>query len=358
MAGQIWSTTGLVLDNGPATTAGVIAMANLDARIEGLTLQATRGSLTGEGWSELVELTALRGHVLGRIDQAERAVSLAGSFVEQAPRDPRSFLARARMAAFFHRFSAALADLDIASALGLGRRDLDQERAEIYQAIGRYDEALAIHRRRVLRQPDSGALAALARHYVERGELVEAAKWFRAARHRFRGTSPFPLATLELQCGQIWLTQDDLGNARIWLESAVRRLPAHVPAQGHLAELDVAEGQTVEAIQRLRSLALASDDPEYAAQLARILSGAHGSAEALSWRADATARYEALTVRHPEAYADHAAEFWLTIGGDPQRALRLAQQNLASRPTPRTRALVTRAMRKVSSGQSSRRSAP
>jgi hypothetical protein len=43
-----------------------------------------------------------------------------------------------------------------------------------------------------------------------------------------------------------------------------------------------------------------------------------------------------------EAFADHAAEFWLTIGGDPERALWLAQHNLSLRQTPRARALVRR----------------
>ena len=348
VAGHVSSATRLALENGPVTTAGAIAMGNLDARIEGLMWQTTRASLTGDGWAELVELTALRGHVLGRIDDAERAASLAEAFVEEAPRNPRSYVARARMAAFFHRFSAALADLDDAAALGLDPRNVDQERAEIYQAVGRYDEALAIHRRTVLRQPDFGALAALARHYLERGEMVEAATWFLSARHFFRGVSPLPLAVLEFQCGQMWLARDDLVRARTWLESAVRRLPAYVPAQGHLAEIDAAEGRTVEAIERLRPLALASDDPEYAAQLARVLRASQASAEAQLWRVHAAARYEELMACHPEAYADHAAEFWLTVGGDPRRALRLAQQNLARRPTPRAHALVTRAMGQVS----------
>jgi len=43
-----------------------------------------------------------------------------------------------------------------------------------------------------------------------------------------------------------------------------------------------------------------------------------------------------------DAFADHAAEFWLTIGGDPGRALWLAQHNLSLRQTPRARALVRR----------------
>ncbi|MBV9444368.1 MAG: hypothetical protein JO345_00470 [Streptosporangiaceae bacterium] len=343
-AGCASSEMRLDLDNGPATTTGVIAMGNLNARIEGLTWQATRGSLTGDGWGELVELTVLRGHVLGRIDDAERAASLAEAYVDQARRDPRPLVARARLAARFHRFSAALADLDAATALGLDRRSLDEERAAVYQAVGRYDEALAMHRQALLRRPDFSALGALARYHAERGEMVEAQTWFLAARRGYRGVSPFPLAVLEFQCGQMWLAQDDLVSARIWLESAARRLPAYVPAQGHLAEIDAAEGRAAVAIGRLRRLALASDDPHYATQLARVLDESQASAEAQFWRAHAAARYEELMARHPEAYADHVAEFWLTVGGDPQRALRLSLQNLALRPTPRAHALVNRAI--------------
>ncbi|MER6568742.1 tetratricopeptide repeat protein [Streptomyces sp. NPDC001093] len=346
-------SNGMRLDpaDGPATTAGVIAMGNLNARIEGLTGQATRESLSGDGWGELVELTALRGHVLGRIDEAERAASLAEAFVDRAPNDPRSRVARARLAALFHRFPAALADLDAAAALGLDRRSLDEERAAIHQGVGRYDEALAQYQKALLRRHGFSALAALARCHAERGQVAEAERWFLAARRGYRGVSPFPLAVLAFQCGQTWLCTGDLARARIWLESAVRRLPAYVPAQGRIAEIDAAEGRATVAIGHLRRLALESDDPQYAAQLARILAAREARVEAEFWRAHAAARYESLMARHPEAYADHAAEFWLTAGADPQRALALARQNLALRPTPRARALVDRATCRVGQHQ-------
>lgn len=61
-------------------------------------------------------------------------------------------------------------------------------------------------------------------------------------------------------------------------------------------------------------------------------------------RSDVGVELDELIARHPEAYADHAAEFWLSVGGDPRRALRLARQNLTFRPTPRAHALVNRAM--------------
>ncbi|MGY4920900.1 tetratricopeptide repeat protein [Streptomyces sp. 900105755] len=322
-------------------------MRNLDARIEGLTSQATRGRLTADGWGELVELTALRGHVRGRIDEAERAASLAETFADQAPRDPRSLVARARLAGLFHRFAAALDDLDAAAALGLDRRSVDEERAALWQAVGRYDEALALLRQGLSKRQDFRTLSAMARCHAEAGEADEAETWFLAARHAYRGVSPFPLAVLEFQCGRIRLTQGGLVSARDWLEVAARRLPSYVPAQGHLAETDAAEGRTAVAIERLRRLAHASDDPDYATRLAHLLGTSEVSAEARFWRAHAGARYEELMARHPEAYADHAAEFWLTVGGDPQRALRLARWNLSLRATPRAQALVNRAMCRV-----------
>ncbi len=147
---------------------------------------------------------------------------------------------------------------------------------------------------------------------------------------------------LEFQRGQLWMEHDDLRRARAWCDAAVRRLPAYVPAQGHLAELDAALGETAAAIARLRPLALASDDPDYATQLARILGDAGQTEEAQTWRGKAEARYDELLARHQDAFADHAAEFWLTIGGDPERALSLARQNLSLRQTPRARALVRR----------------
>lgn len=47
----------------------------------------------------------------------------------------------------------------------------------------------------------------------------------------------------------------------------------------------------------------------------------------------ARARFESLLERHPQALADHAAEFYLGPGEDPERAWILAQANLAVRAT-------------------------
>ena len=90
-------------------------------------------------------------------------------------------------------------------------------------------------------------------------------------------------------------------------------------------------------------MAASSDDPDYAAQLARVLDDAGRAKESCAWRKLAAARYDELVDRHPEAFADHAAEFWLTVGADPNKALRLAQMNVEARKTPRAYNLLSRA---------------
>ncbi len=97
-------------------------------------------------------------------------------------------------------------------------------------------------------------------------------------------------------------------------------------------------------LPRLRSLAVSSDDPDYAAQLARILGENGREGESWHWRGRAAARYDELIASHPEAFADHAAEFWLAAGADPDKALLLAKMNLEVRNTPRARRLLAQAV--------------
>ena len=59
------------------------------------------------------------------------------------------------------------------------------------------------------------------------------------------------------------------------------------------------------------------------------------SVEAEAQRNAARSAFEDLLARRPLAFADHAAEFYLSIGADPARAYDLARLNLNNRPTLR-----------------------
>lgn len=177
------------------------------------------------------------------------------------------------------------------------------------------------------------------------GNIAPAEALFDESRAHYGAVSPFPLAMLDFQRGRMRMEGGDLHHARTWFSAAFRRVPAYAPAQGHLAEVEDALGEHGVALDRLASLAISSDDPDYAAQLSHVLTESGRTEDARQWRALASARYDILVARHPAAFSDHAAEFWLKIGADPNKALSLAMRNLAVRRTPRARELVSRAAR-------------
>ena len=76
--------------------------------------------------------------------------------------------------------------------------------------------------------------------------------------------------------------------------------------QGHLAEVEASLGGVESASARLVPLTETSDDPDYAAQLAGILTAAGRHAESDPWRQHAAIHYDDLVIQHPAAFADHA----------------------------------------------------
>lgn len=328
----------------PRTTDGTIALSNLEAHIDGLELSCGRGELDSPAWSELIHLITLRAQIRGRIADYERASALAEQRALDAPADGLGFLARARTRAALHRFDEALADLDSAERFGSPGPEVEAERAAILQALGRYNEALALRRTAAERRADFESLAGLASLHAELGEITAAETWFDESCRCFRSVSPFPIAQLEFQRGHMWLRHGDFKCARHWFEAAWGRLPDYAQAEGHLAEVEYELGERNGAIARLRRLASIADDPDYAVQLARMLAETDHLDEAGMWCEHAEKRYEQIVARHPAAFADHAADFWLSVGNEPQRALSLAKLNLKVRNTPGARALFARAI--------------
>ena len=172
--GDAAATTGGVIGGEFLTTAGGLALSNLQAQIEGQERWARSGLLTVSDQAELIELVALRGHVLGCIADYEWAEERAEQLTRDAPGDGVAFLARARARATFHRFMDALTDLERAQRLGADPAIVGAEHAAIFQAVGRYDEALPFFRQAAERRADFASLGALATLYAERGDVTKA----------------------------------------------------------------------------------------------------------------------------------------------------------------------------------------
>jgi tetratricopeptide (TPR) repeat protein len=332
----------------PTLTDGAIALLNLQAQIDGLEDHGT----TAEA-ATLIDLLILRGLILGRIIDYERAAQLADRQVGAAITDAAAYLARARTRAVFHRFTEALDDLDRVDRISPQDVAAKRERAAILQALGRYDEALVTYA--ADREGQFEQAAALAGLWAERGETDTAQRFYRESLRSYRGISPFPLALLDFQLGLMWMRQERLNEARTCFATTIARVPAYAAALGHLAEVEADLGEPEAAIAQLIPLATSSDDPDYAAQLARILGELGRSDEALAWRRMAAARYDELTAAHPAAFADHAAQFWLGAGNDAQKGLRLAKFNFRVRKTPRAYELLAQALEANTAGAASAR---
>ena len=119
-------------------------MLNLSAQIDALEPEVRLGRASVETRAGLAELITLRGLIIGRIADYVRAEEIAEQLVRDAPTDAKAFVARARTHATFHRFNDALSDIDRAEQLSLDAETANGERAAIFQAVGRYDEALAL----------------------------------------------------------------------------------------------------------------------------------------------------------------------------------------------------------------------
>jgi tetratricopeptide (TPR) repeat protein len=221
-------------DQAPAlairTTDGGIALRNLEAQLEGLAREAARGRLRGHWWAALVDLLSLRGEILGRMEDHERAAVLAEQFVRERPGDGLAYLARARTWATWHRFADALADLDRAEQRGMDAASLSAERATALHHLGRSDDGLALAQTAADRKPSFTTIAALAVLHAERGEVAAAEFLFEESRARYRSVSPFPLAQLDVQRGRMWLREGDRLRARIWFEAAGQQVPGYAPA--------------------------------------------------------------------------------------------------------------------------------
>lgn len=324
-------------------TSGRIALANLSALIAGAELRCIEGA-TFEELSALSKLLFLRGDLLGRIADHDRAEQVANAAIALFPGTASALYTRAQLAGRFHRFAEANTLLD--QALGYPRQEIDAEKAALLQATGQYREALVLRERLAGYAPGIHTLGALASLLAEIDEWAAAEARYAAALDADNGVSPLPCSQLLFEWAVSAMRRGDLDRAEEVFAGLAAVFPEHVPGRGHRAEVALARGHLDLALDLITPLLTVSDDPEYRATYAEILA-AHGDHKAVSEAERAAGEYERLLARRPEAYADHAAAFFLGVGNRPQRAVELAEANWKLRDTPRSRRLLQKALRKT-----------
>ncbi|TVS16177.1 MAG: hypothetical protein EA417_10865 [Gammaproteobacteria bacterium] len=188
---------------------------------------------------------------------------------------------------------------------------------------------LAEAQRRAASNPAFASLTQLAFTLHTLGRVDEAETNYLKALQFWDQISPFAVSWVEFQRGELHVDREP-ARAAAHYRRALDYMPAYITARVHLAEALVEIDELDEAIALLEAIAGESEDPEVDSRLAEFLvaAGRHEEAEPIRERAERG--YAELLARHPLAFLDHIAEFWLGSGDDPQQAWVMAERNLAN----------------------------
>ena len=251
-------------------TDGTIALLNLDGQIEAFEPEVNAGHASVETRAGLTELISLRGLILGRIADYEKAEDFAEQLVLDAPTDPKSSaLARERAPAFIDLTMLWTASIgpsishSMPTRLTLSVPQSTRLLVATMKPLSCERKPQSANQALKMSPPWSDCLASAANPKQQNGSTSRAAADIAAFRHFHWLCS--------ISVGLMWMNGGRLDDARRSFEAAWRRVPAYAQAQGHLAEVEAELDEVDSAISRLHSLAETSDDPDYAAQLARIL---------------------------------------------------------------------------------------
>jgi tetratricopeptide (TPR) repeat protein len=329
----------------PPSTAGEIAIINHESSRERCWRVFRRWPDRPGVLDQILDEESRCAHFLSDATALDRLAALASEMLASPP-TPANYLIVAEAASMRHHFAEAHVYLNKAEALGAPQDALAPLRLTLDQALGenlsatlKARRARAKATRAIQDQVPLGALLA------DLGEFDEADETYRSAIEGYRDLSPFPLASVCFQLGFLWgeaVPQPDPARAAHWYRQALAYLPAYAHARVHLAEICLETGELATADALLRP-AVESGDPEAPWRLAEVLAAAGRAGDAARQRDAARDAFERLLVRHELAFADHAAEFYLSLGADAARACDLARINLANRPTLRAFELAHRA---------------
>ena len=309
----------------PVSTSWGIAGHNLDAEIKD---RVKRAYTDPDQVSYLVNLYVTRGQTLASVEDYEKAEVAAADLVKSAPKSGVAHLTHALTLGALHHFDTEAGELDEAARLGGPADRIASARVALFEATGQYDEALKLmppvddHSRATAMV----TAAVLATHMQK---TDEAERLFEKARTAFVDVTPFPIAWMDFQRGALLEAAGKEKEARTYYLEALEAIPVYAHAAVHASITDAPD----RAIARLESVKAVSSDPDVLAALADAHKRAKHDAEAKRATEAARARYEELLVKHPEAYRDHAARFYLAAGNDSKKALELADKNAKLRPT-------------------------
>lgn len=322
----------------PAATDGALALLNHESILDRCWQTIERYPERMGIAAQLIDEEYRRSHFLGDASALERLLVLSDTLLQQSARSGETYLLAAQIASLVHKFADAKLYLVQANDLAADAQSVLRQQLSIDHATGHNWQGVLETRLRLSEQsPSLQNLVALGALYAEMGLYQEAENSYLNAIVQDREHSPFSLAWACFQLGVLFgetLTPADPKAAQYWYEKAMAYLPAYTHARVHLAELHLDARQFDSALKLLQPIQ-DSADPEVSWRLAQLYEKTGQTREARHHLARTQHIFEQLLTHHELAFADHAVDFYLEEGDDPDKALQLALLNLDNRATLR-----------------------
>jgi tetratricopeptide (TPR) repeat protein len=268
----------------------------------------------------------------------DRLEKLANTLLISQPDVASSHMLAAQVNSARHCFLQANENLTQAKILGANAQEILRIQLSIEQALGNNLESVLVQRQSLVKQSRTlENLVPLAALLADLGQYDDAHDTYLEALRSSTGLSPLGAAWACFQIGVLWgelHPEPDLEQAAYWYTNAVNYLPGYTHAAVHLAEIHL-DNHKFDDCLRLLSTVLHTGDPEVRWRLSDLLAKQGYLSAATAEKEIARSMYEDLLSRHELAFADHAAEFYLGSGAQPERALELSLANFNNRSTKR-----------------------
>jgi tetratricopeptide (TPR) repeat protein len=259
--------------------------------------------------------------VRGRLEDYQDVLARSQAWVAAKPGELEALRTRVQALTAVHEFADARAVLEKVPATD--RSDLE---ITLDEATGHLDRSAPAREANAKAYGSMQNLVAYAASLGIQGKIDDALAIMPKAAEAVHDNAPETISWLLFQWGRLYELDGKPAQARPFFEEAHRRLPGSLEATVHLAQAMLATGEDKQAHALVEAALADYRHPE-------LLAFDHPDEAQRAWE-----RYVAAL---PEAFADHAARFYLTR--DPARALVLARENLANRDTPEAHALVAEA---------------
>jgi hypothetical protein len=230
-------------------TSEAITLSNLDLQLSNIRHCYAQTRRVDAG-IRLVHGHLSRYSVSIRDADLEYAEALTYALAEQAPEDPRGWMAFAEVSAMRHRPADAEQALLTATANGAPPVEVAEVRADLLEAGGEHRAALDIRIAHSGGLPPAQRLSRIACCQLALGAHHEAVATFASAIRTYADASPLPLGSMLFNWGHTWEHLGDHGRAELAYHAVIRYLPSHVRARSALAECSMVSGDATAGASR------------------------------------------------------------------------------------------------------------